>query len=125
MRKVLITLIIVFLIPVISFSAGKKNEGTPVEFEVIEASHQGGLAENSNLIAKKEADFAYIWDLTHRTIEPKPSMPSVDFGKFMVAAVMMGERNSSGYSVDISNITAYDDSVVVSVFYNEEGGMLT
>ena len=124
-RKIFPLILVIFSTPMILCAVGSREEGQPVHFEVIESSTQGGSSEQVNLIAKTEEDFKYIWDLTHRHIEPKPPMPSIAFGENIIACIMMGERNSSGYSVDVNRVIAYEASVVIDVLYNESGGMLT
>ncbi|MBD3168727.1 MAG: protease complex subunit PrcB family protein [candidate division Zixibacteria bacterium] len=125
MRSILSVLLVICVLASVAYGMGKKEEGTPVQFEVVDSSERGGTSEELFLIAKAEKDFKYIWDLTHRQIEPKPEMPSIDFGEYVVACIMMGERSTSGYSVDVSDVVAYKDSVVVGYTYDESGGMLT
>jgi hypothetical protein len=125
MNRIIVLLILISFVPGILMAMGKKEQGKPVEFEVVESSMQGGMSEQTNLLAKTQDDFKYVWDLTHRYLEPEPDIPKIDFSKYMIACVMMGERTSSGYSVEVTDVTAYDDSVVVDVKYNETGGMLT
>ncbi len=124
MRKVILLTILFVTVPLLVSGMGKKEEGQPLTFEVLESSAQGGTSEPMNLIAKTEDDFKYIWDLTHRAVEPKPEMPEVDFNRDMVGCVMMGEKTSSGYSVDVTNIVEYQDSVVIYTAFDETGGML-
>ncbi len=125
MKKAFSVSIILLLASMMFLSMGKREKGEPVKFEILDSSTQGGGSEQMNLVMKTDKDFRYIWDLTHRSIEPKPPLPDIDFNKEIAACVMMGQRNSSGYSVKVGNITAFADSVVINVLYDESGGMLT
>ena len=125
MHKKIIMVISLIFVPLILLAAGGRPSGRPVSFTVVESSVQGGSSERQNLLAATEMEFKEIWDQTHRYVEPKPAMPKVDFKKEMIACVMMGERTSSGYSIQVDNVTAYEDSVVIDVSLDETGGMLT
>jgi len=124
-NRILLTAFSLIIFPAVLMAMGNKSNSKPIAFEVIESGTQGGTSEEMNLIAKTEADFKYIWDLTHRSIEPKLPQPPVDFSKEIVACVMMGERTSSGYKVEARSIIEKKDSIIIDIFYNESGGMLT
>ena len=125
MHSITLTIMLFFILIPSIYGMGGKENSTPLEFEVIEESEQGGTSEELFLTAHTEDEFKYIWDLTHQHIEPKPEMPEVNFDEYTVVCIMMGERPSNDYSVDVSEVVAYEDSVIVGYSYDEIGGMLT
>ena len=66
---------------------------------------QSGVRESEELVIRNESDWRDLWDRVHRSVEPPPTMPTVDFEQHMVVAVFLGEKEQGGYGVEISRLT--------------------
>ena len=56
---------------------------------------------------------------------PMPSLDEIDFEQFQVIAVIDAVRSSAGWSIDITDITEYDDKIVVTYSNLSAGGIAT
>ncbi|MCP4191680.1 MAG: protease complex subunit PrcB family protein [Planctomycetaceae bacterium] len=56
-----------------------------------------------------------VWNEVHKTVNPQPKLPPVDFTKQIVLAVFMGQQNTGGYQIEITGVKQTDKAVVVSV----------
>jgi len=127
------SVITIFLLAALSVGAvtavalgfSKKKPAVAIAFTTVEAGALSGVTEPMDLVVKGESEWEYLWDLTHRHLVPKPDLPEVDFQKEMVMATLMGERNSSGYRIEIYEISLQDKVVKVKVKNHETPGNLT
>ncbi|KPJ49164.1 MAG: hypothetical protein AMJ41_03500 [candidate division Zixibacteria bacterium DG_27] len=108
-----------------AFGFAKKKPPVVVEFTTIEAGALSGVTEPMDLVVKGESEWEYLWDLTHRNLVPKPGLPKIDFEKEMVLATLMGERNSSGYKIEICEVAFEEGLITVRVKNHETPGNLT
>jgi hypothetical protein len=127
-RAITIFLLLVLsasVVTAVAFGFSKKKPPVVIEFTTIEAGTLSGVTEPMDLLVKGESEWEYLWDLTHRNLVPKPEVPKIDFEKEMVLATLMGERNSSGYKIEIYDIGLEDKIIKVKVKNYETPGNLT
>ncbi len=74
-----------------------------------------GIHAATHLVVRDQADWDRLWQDIHATVEPKPPLPSVDFGAEMVVAAALGTRNSGGYNVLLTEATEDAGDVVIRV----------
>lgn len=103
----------------------KKKPPVVIESTTIESGELSGVTEPMDLVVKGESEWEYLWDLTHRHLVPKPDLPQIDFEKEMVLATLMGERNSSGYRIEICEVAFEEGLITVRVKNHETPGNLT
>lgn len=72
------------------------------------------ITEARFVIARDPISFRQLWQEHNGSLE---QLPEVDFNSEMVAAVMMGERNTGGYAVTIERIET--DAEYLKIFYSE------
>ena len=82
----------------------KKN----IRFETLWRNNYGGYTEEGNFVIKNSADWKDTWD----------AMPNdINFAEQMLIAVLMGQRNTGGYAVEIVTIVEKPARLEVSVKY--------
>lgn len=121
----LILVLSVTIVAAVAFGFAKKKPPVAIEFTTIESGTLSGVTEPMDLVVKGESEWEYLWDLTHRNLVPKPDRPGVDFEKEMVLAALMGERNSSGYRIEIGAVALEEGVIKVKVSNFETPGNLT
>ena len=74
-----------------------------------------GIAEPKQIVITDPSEWAKLWQQVHRNKFPAPNLPPVDFSKNMVLAVFMGQKPTSGYAIQISEVSKLNGEVVAKV----------
>ncbi len=74
-----------------------------------------GITEQKHMVITDPKDWAELWKRVHRGKIPIPEVPTIDFNKNMVLAVFMGQKPTSGYAIQITEISRTNGEVVVKV----------
>ncbi len=74
-----------------------------------------GITEQKHMVITDPKDWAELWKQVHRGKVPIPEVPTIDFNKNMVLAVFMGQKPTSGYAIQITEISRTNGEVVVKV----------
>lgn len=74
-----------------------------------------GISDPKHIVITNPKDWAELWKQVHRGKIPVPEVPTVGFSKNMVIAVFMGQKPTSGYSIQIAEVAQTDGEVVVKV----------
>ncbi len=74
-----------------------------------------GITEQKHMVITDPKDWAELWKRVHRGKIPIPEVPTIDFSKNMVLAVFMGQKPTSGYAIQITEISRTNGEVVVKV----------
>jgi hypothetical protein len=82
---------------------------TALTFATIAEGRSSGVIRPDQRIVRTQADWETLWS-RHM---PDGAPPPVDFAASMVAAVFLGERPTSGFRVEIAEIRATANEVVV------------
>lgn len=86
--------------------------------ETIDRGAYGGdLLKGTRQVIRDDDAFATLWNSLHGSTPPP--RPDVDFSEQMVLAVVLGERPTGGYQVEISNITRNVNPTLVRAFVTE------
>jgi len=104
--------------------SGKLTDG-PVEFQTILAGPYSLVDTAYVSLVKNQSDWEDTWLLAKGKIDPLPLTPTVDFEQEYVIAAFMGERTTSGYKIEITEIEKHGDIIDVFVKRFETPGMLT
>lgn len=86
-----------------------------VEFKSLEIGYDSGIKEFSKRLAKTDKEFSslYIEHLTSQKNVNATVFPKVDFKNEMVAGIFLGERPSSGYTLDIKRVVKTDSQIII------------
>lgn|GEM_PF-2770081 len=77
--------------------------------------YYSGVTKSGEKVIDNLEAWQKVWKEVHKTVNPKPKLPPVDFKKQVVLAVFMGEKNTGGYEIKITSIKETDQALVVSV----------
>ncbi len=86
---------------------------TSLEFKIIEQGFRSGIHDQRAVAIRDEAAWNTLWTEHKRGPFPTTTPPQVDFSREMVVAVLLGERRTGGYSVNIINIAAVPEGLRV------------
>lgn len=93
-----------------------------IDFSTIARGADSGFHTASLMVIKSGDKWADVWEQHTSDTVPPPPIPQVDFTQHQVVAVFAGERNSSGYSVEILTVETRTDnlpSLVITVKYHQ------
>lgn len=76
---------------------------------------QCSIADAQTCVITDAKEWAQLWRLMHRGIEPMPDLPTVDFSRQMVLAAFMGRKPTGGYAIQITRIVAENGTITVTV----------
>ncbi len=112
------TFLLSFLVP-----ASEANcTGTlNLDFFRIGGGRYGGINNRQFLTVSSEDQWENLWGEINGNILPLPPIPSVDFGKYTVAAVFQGLQRSGGYSISVEEVSEREDRIAVHVREVEPG----
>jgi hypothetical protein len=75
-----------------------------------------GLSGDNNeteIVITDQQSFNRLWNRAHQGIgNERDAAPEIDFDRNVVVAVVMGEKPSSGYSIEITGVQVQDDDSV-------------
>lgn len=71
--------------------------------DLVLGSTSGITEEHTEVVRTPEA-WARLWRSHNSHILPTPALPEVDFEKRMVLAIILGQRNSGGWSIEIVDV---------------------
>jgi len=112
------------------FSLNDKGKGLKsgqTDFETVEMCTQSGVEKQQNIIIQGQEAFKGLWELTYKDVNPVPLMPEIDFEKYTVVAVFMGQKPTGGYGIEITKVEENEKNIVVTVKQTSplEGSMVT
>ena len=99
MKKIILILIIGIIF--VSSCAKEKN----IEFETISKGSYSGHKEPANYVINDDKELENLGIIT----------PKVDFSEFSVIAVYMGEFNTGGYEIKITEIAEKGNEITVKI----------
>lgn len=90
-----------------------------VELETIDQGTRAQFAEGTQRVIRDQETIETFWRQLHANADAAASPPAIDFSTEMVLAVVLGERPTGGYSVDIASVTRNTNPTVVRAFVTE------
>lgn len=85
----------------------------------IESGQYGNIVDGTQAVYRSEGEFASFWADLHANQSTTPDVPSVDFESQIVVAIVLGERETGGYSVDIDQVMADEEEGEMRVEFTE------
>lgn len=90
-----------------------------VNVDQIDQGQYGEIVEGTQVILRDEEAYAAFWKRLHADRGSVPDRPDVDFGEKVVVAIVLGQRPTSGYSVEVDAVLASADGGAVQVTFTE------
>jgi hypothetical protein len=109
-------------------SFGRKSKSLSdgqVQYTVILSGPYSGANEYEVKLVTNQREWEQIWQVAKGKEDPLPSIPTVNFNHQYVIAAFMGQRSSSGYKIEISDIQKHGKILKVHIKKYETPGMLT
>ena len=102
--------------PADSVAASPDSEPVPQDSTVtLFESSVTGVMERRRTVIRSSEDWTAAWRELTATIVPRDPAPELDFGVTSVVLVAMGSRPTGGYGIEITSVTAGDDTLYVTV----------
>jgi len=117
MRNILPWIIVALIVAasVVSCTVPYEVQPTPIEFTTIAKGIYSGVNQSSSEVIKDEATWAATWDsIVANQLEPEP-IPQVDFNQYILLAHFMGQRPTSGYEVEFTDVLEEDNNISATV----------
>lgn len=90
-----------------------------VNVEQIDRGQYGALVDGTQRVLRDESAYASFWETLHADRDSVPERPRVDFSEQVVVAVVLGQRPTGGYSVEIDTAQANEEGNQIQVQYTE------
>ncbi len=93
-----------------------KSKVEDVNFQSLELGSDSSINLFSKKLAKNEKEFSSLYQehiLNKKEINSSV-FPFIDFKKNMVAGVFLGERSSTGYSIEIKSVVKTDSQIIIT-----------
>lgn len=91
---------------------------TSIAFETLFLSDMSNIDKPQNIIIQSQDKFKGLWEQMNKN----DKLPEIDFEKYTVIAVFMGERSTGGYSIKITNIVENEKNIVVTINESDPDG---
>jgi PrcB C-terminal len=69
--------------------------------------YYSGLADPARLVISDAATWAVIWAQLNAGLQPRPSLPAVDFRTQQVLLVALGQRTTGGYDIRVDSVVLF------------------
>lgn len=94
-------------------SSAQQGSGPAGEATTIAKGSQSGIRRERQFAARTPEEWERVWSEHSRNVLPPPQPPAVDWTRDMVLGVVLGDRPSGGYSVNIAKIEGTSDGLRV------------
>lgn len=121
MKKIIVAIILLITIVGCGSQAvnNSASQGKEVTFDQLKKDAFGGREERSNVIIKSEEELKALYTEMNWN-----DMPDVNFNKWNVVALFMGQMSSGGHGIHVKSVTVDDGTATVhTIETNPEGGM--
>ncbi|HET7370631.1 MAG TPA: protease complex subunit PrcB family protein [Gammaproteobacteria bacterium] len=99
----------------VSACVAMPTDGASVPVEpVLSGRHSGVYKQYFTLIRDRET-FETVWRRATARQYPAPAPPSIDFSRYMVIAVFLGEKRTGGYDIEIADLSRTPAGLLATV----------
>lgn len=75
-----------------------------IDFTTIARGTDSGYQGASQMVIENSQQWINCWQQHSSNADPPPPIPQVDFNRYSVIAVFVGEKPTSGYSIEILSV---------------------
>jgi hypothetical protein len=91
-----------------------------VDLTTIDKGDYPDLFSGEKLIIRNSEEYERMWNRIHADTSDQPERPEVDFSSNMIVAVVLGERPTTGYEVEVVSINqTMNPAEPIAVLYKE------
>jgi len=106
-------------------SDGVPDGAQPIEMRPVPGATDthffSGIMTRERLVIRDAATWAATWQQIVGTTQPAPSVPKIDFERSVVIVAAMGEQNSGGFTIDVSQVSTVAENAWVTVTERSPG----
>jgi len=92
-----------------------------LSYATLQKGTYSGVTERMAVVVTDEQAWQKLWQQHASRAVPAPPAPAVDFSKESVLVVYMGEKNSGGYSIEVTGVQKENGKLAVSVRQTSPG----
>ena len=74
-----------------------------------------GFAAPTNIVVRNQAEWEALWNTVYAGVTPRPILPVVDFGTYLIVARAMGPRPTGGFHVMLDGLIRQSGEYLVHV----------
>ncbi len=100
------------------FETAEKEE---IEFITLDKGYHSGHTSSAYYVIQDVETWTGVWNQHVGFMVDSFEMPEIDFSKYTVIAVFMGEMRTGGYAIQVYDIIDADSSILVKVEKTEPG----
>lgn len=89
------------------------------------SGQQSGVNNSESIVVRSQEELTALWTRIHANVQPKPTVPKVDFSKSIVVASFMGARTTGGFSVKLGDPGMKNGELAVPIITKLPTGMVT
>ncbi len=101
--------------------ADSQQSAVIVPFTKIVSGSQSQVSRRVNYVITSSAELNELWKMVDTTATP----PNIDFEKDAVIAVFAGERPTTGYAIEVSNVVDSNTRLVSITLTKPDGNCMT
>lgn len=122
-KLILFTFLVAIMAGCVSQKGADGSPGMPggQNFVILKEAQQGGREQESHVVIRSQDELDKLFT------ELGQNRMTVDFTKYNVVAVFMGQKSTGGYKITIENVSVEDDTahVLTKTTVPEPGAMVT
>jgi hypothetical protein len=115
MKKILMLLSVVFVM-----ACSSTKDAKTITYDVLTDSAYGGKKKQSFEVIDNHDDLRKLYKAVGDDL-----VPNIDFAKYRIVALFMGEKTSGGYTIGIENIRQEKGKVIIKIKKTYPDGMAT
>ncbi len=109
MKKLATLLAVLCLLPLDSYKSAEgdtliRKEKSLLNFEKVFTGRYSGMLQRSRLVIRDADQWRLVWSEIEQNLQSSTSLPTVDFGRFMVILAAMGMQSTGGYEIEIVEV---------------------
>jgi hypothetical protein len=91
------------------------------EFTTIDQGYHSGITNSANYDIYDNETWTSIWSQHMQFMVDPPPSPSVDFSKYTIVAVFMGQVSTGGYAINVYDVADTGSSILVRAEKTQPG----
>jgi len=80
---------------------------------VTEGDKAAGYIDQRGLVIASQDEWEEVWEQIHLHTSPRPTLPAVDLTQYILLGVFAGEKQSGGYTIQVTKVTQTDQAAIV------------
>lgn len=96
-------------------NTGETPTGDWVKFEILLEGSHGNISPRQHTLISSQKMLDELFEQINSTQHPGAEVPEIDFSKYQVGLVSMGELSSGGYAISIESIEKTNEHIRINL----------